>query len=40
MPTDTSKKRKVTCPHCSHSFDLTTDSVDDIVHENVLKKRK
>ncbi len=40
ISTDTSKKRKITCPKCSHSFEIIMDIANDIGHENVIKKRK
>ncbi|UJR25782.1 hypothetical protein I4U23_007135 [Adineta vaga] len=39
-PSNASKKRSVTCPKCSHSFEPKQDSTDDIGHEKVVKKRK
>jgi len=40
IPVDTSKKRKITCPNCSHSFELIVDGADDIGHKKKIKKRK
>lgn len=40
MSTETSKKRKITCPECSHTFDITLDAINDTPHEKIIKKRK
>ena len=38
--TEYSKKRKLTCPECSHVFQITLDETDDVSPKKVLKKHK